>query len=320
MVVAARCLNGTSLSHIRRDGRAVQATQQVIVPIDSMRTQSGRTSIITANSDFVSVFRCNYCIDDYNSISNDDINDIYHNNDGVAQRDTSAQHGDKVMSANDMVSLRRCTNTFKLVINIDGNTSQHDSNHTNGIGMHSQSHQTSHIDDGMHYGTITKQKSMFVDNDKWLSRHITQKQHNHRRVHQHSYDHNAQQQSRSRMSSWSSDNELLFGATQQWKSVIASPWKVKEHINSYELRASSTALRWILSHPNTIGTRVTLISDSQVAVGCITKGRSSSHVLLRRLRSISAHVLASNVTLYTRWVPSEMNPADEPSRRFAANW
>lgn len=119
-----------------------------------------------------------------------------------------------------------------------------------------------------------------------------------------------------REASRSHDNDKLFAADQKWQVVIAAPWKVKEHINSYELRSSSTSLRWLLSHPNTIGKRITMISDSQVAVGCLTKGRSSSHVLLRRLRSISAHILASNITLYTRWIPSAMNPADEPSRRF----
>jgi hypothetical protein len=136
----------------------------------------------------------------------------------------------------------------------------------------------------------------------------------------HSHTRNQSSSYHHRASAWSQDNKLLFGENQRWHPIIASPWKVEEHINSYELRSLSTALRWVLSHPGTIGKRVTMISDSQVAVGCITKGRSSSHVLLRRLRNISAHVLAANITVYTRWVPSAMNPADEPSRRFTPRW
>jgi hypothetical protein len=120
-----------------------------------------------------------------------------------------------------------------------------------------------------------------------------------------------------RHSTWCQDNASLFDSKRKWRVVIASPWTCSEHINSYELRSSSTALRWVLSHPGTIGKRVTMISDSQVAVGGITKGRSSSHVLLRRLRSIAAHTLAAGITTYVRWVPSAMNPADEPSRRYA---
>lgn len=130
------------------------------------------------------------------------------------------------------------------------------------------------------------------------------------------YNTNQTTTSSQRFSKWSQDNTSLFDAKQRWRVVIASPWVCSEHINSYELRSSSTALRWVLSHPDTIGKRVTMISDSQVAVGCITKGRSSSHVLLRRLRSITAHTLAAGITTYVRWVPSAMNPADEPSRRY----
>jgi hypothetical protein len=113
------------------------------------------------------------------------------------------------------------------------------------------------------------------------------------------------------------DNTLVIGDVDvKWQVILAAPWRAIEHINSYELRSSSTALRWLLSHPGVIGKRVMLLSDSQVAVGCMAKGRTSSHVLLRRMRSIASHVLASGVHVHCRWIPSELNPADEPSRRF----
>jgi hypothetical protein len=47
----------------------------------------------------------------------------------------------------------------------------------------------------------------------------------------------------------------------------------------------------------------------------LRKGRSSSPLLLRRLRAISAWLLASGLRLLLYWTPSEDNPADEPSRR-----
>ena len=119
------------------------------------------------------------------------------------------------------------------------------------------------------------------------------------------------------MNNLARDNALIIGDVDvNWQVVLAAPWRALEHINSYELRSSSTAIRWLLSHPGTIGTRVMLLSDSQVAVGCMAKGRTSSHVLLRRMRSIASHVLASGINVYCRWIPSELNPADEPSRRF----
>ena len=75
-----------------------------------------------------------------------------------------------------------------------------------------------------------------------------------------------------------------------------------------------TAIRWVMSHHQSINRRVLLFSDSQVTVASIRKGRSSSHTLLRRLRYLSALLLSSGIRLVVRWIPSEVNPADEPSR------
>lgn len=102
----------------------------------------------------------------------------------------------------------------------------------------------------------------------------------------------------------------------RWSTIVSSSWRYAEHINVLELRALATSIRWILSHPSSIGRRVILLSDSSVVVGAVSKGRSSSQPLLRRLRAISALVLASGLQLHVKWIPSELNPADEPSRRF----
>lgn len=102
----------------------------------------------------------------------------------------------------------------------------------------------------------------------------------------------------------------------RWSVIAASRWKdPSEHINSLELRAAATAVRWTLSFPSsTPGRKLFLFSDSLVAIGSLSKGRSSSPLLLRRLRAISACLLASGLRLLLYWLPSELNPADEPSR------
>jgi hypothetical protein len=69
-----------------------------------------------------------------------------------------------------------------------------------------------------------------------------------------------------------------------------------------------------MSFRSAVGKRVLVLSDSQVVIGAVTKGRSSSPQLLRRLRTVSALVLAGGIRLSVRWVPSEFNPADGPSR------
>jgi hypothetical protein len=100
----------------------------------------------------------------------------------------------------------------------------------------------------------------------------------------------------------------------RWSTIVSSPWSAPEHINVLELRSVSTAIRWVLSSPDSIGRRLLCLSDSQVVVFAISKGRSSSFEILRRLRYLSALVLAAGLQLSMRWIPSAANPADHPSR------
>ena len=101
-----------------------------------------------------------------------------------------------------------------------------------------------------------------------------------------------------------------------WSVILASRWRRDEHINVLELRAVHTAVRWALSYPLTFGCRIRILSDSKVTIGCVSKGRSSSASLLRRMRCLSASLLAAGVGVDLQYVPSALNPADEPSRRF----
>jgi hypothetical protein len=107
---------------------------------------------------------------------------------------------------------------------------------------------------------------------------------------------------------------VLSPADFSWSTIVSTPWRESEHINSLELRAISTAVRWALKSPDSIASRLIVFSDSQVAVFSSNKGRSSSHLLLRRLRPLAACLLSSGLRLLLRWIPSEDNPADGPSR------
>ncbi len=101
-----------------------------------------------------------------------------------------------------------------------------------------------------------------------------------------------------------------------WRTIVSSGWSRSEHINVLEMRAACTAVRWVLSFPNAVGSRVLLLADSLVCVYGLLKGRSSSPPLLRVLRCLSAHLLSSGLSLVPRWIPSALNPADAPSRDF----
>ena len=131
-------------------------------------------------------------------------------------------------------------------------------------------------------------------------------------------------------------------ASANWSTIVSAQWKRTEHINSLELRAALSGVRWSLSSPLSVeelsfnysnsadsnsgcinkrrqwcGRRLLIFSDSSATVGSINKGRSSSHRLLRPLRSLNALLLASGVQLYVVWIPSKANPADAPSRRWS---
>ena len=110
-------------------------------------------------------------------------------------------------------------------------------------------------------------------------------------------------------------SEARAGA-RRWRTIVSGAFRRPEHINELELRSVLTAVRWVLTSPDSINRRLLLLSDSQVAVGALTKGRTSAHFLLRRLRPISALLLASGIQLSVRWIPSKLNPADAPSRRY----
>lgn len=108
-----------------------------------------------------------------------------------------------------------------------------------------------------------------------------------------------------------------FVERQNWKVIVSARWRAPEHINSLELRAVSTAVRWLVSSSSRspcFGHKVLVLSDSMVAVGALRKGRSPSRLLLRRVRAIAAVALAFSLRLTVLWIPTDINPADEPSR------
>lgn len=100
----------------------------------------------------------------------------------------------------------------------------------------------------------------------------------------------------------------------RWSTIVSKAWRDPEHINALELRAVLLAVHWVLSFPSSLTRRVFLLVDSTVAFFSLWKGRSSSPQLLLILRKIGALLLASGVSLLPGWVPSEVNPADNPSR------
>lgn len=100
----------------------------------------------------------------------------------------------------------------------------------------------------------------------------------------------------------------------KWRTAVSSPWRHEEIIARLEMRAALTAVRWASTSPHFPCSRLLLLTDSAVVAGALAKGRSSAFGILRIQRHIAAALLSSAVALSVRWIGTDFNPADAPSR------
>ena len=102
-----------------------------------------------------------------------------------------------------------------------------------------------------------------------------------------------------------------------WNVAHSYPYtRRKDHINILELRSILHALEWRSRVTSFNSCRFLHLSDSQVCLSVLTKGRSSSRPINRLLRRAAALCLALDLLPLWAWVESRLNPADEPSRRY----
>ena len=102
-----------------------------------------------------------------------------------------------------------------------------------------------------------------------------------------------------------------------WKWGVIAGWKWRhgsEHINSLELRAVLTTLRWRIEKQKQVVCRMVHLVDSLVCLHALSRGRSSSRKLRRTMARVNALVLAGNVQVVWAYVHTDDNPADRPSR------
>ena len=103
------------------------------------------------------------------------------------------------------------------------------------------------------------------------------------------------------------------------------PWHVRaayglahDHINYLELRALVGLITRRCRSSANFGLRLVALLDNQAACGAAAKRRSSSKRLNRLLRRLCAFLLAADVYLALKYIPSAVNPADPPSRQIFA--
>lgn len=114
---------------------------------------------------------------------------------------------------------------------------------------------------------------------------------------------------------------LSFGVLDKaWRVTGRGRWKRKEPIPVLEARASLYGIKHTLRNTSNFKKRHVILSDSITAVAALDKGRGRSFKMRRVTQEVAALCLSTHTSFHFRWLPSEWNPADGPSRgsKFAS--
>ena len=103
----------------------------------------------------------------------------------------------------------------------------------------------------------------------------------------------------------------------RWHELSRGRWEVAEHNNVLELRCLISVLRHLARSSRRWHKRVAIMTDSVVSMAALQKGRSSATALLRLARVACGIALVLGIKGCYRWVPSQWNMADGPSRGVA---
>ena len=101
-----------------------------------------------------------------------------------------------------------------------------------------------------------------------------------------------------------------------WKPVRWGRWEIDEDISVLEARALLKGLKRALCLPDSRSKRHLFLIDNMGVTLAFSRSRSSHFRILRQIRQASAYLLATNSSASFRWLPSELNSSDEPSRLY----
>ena len=101
----------------------------------------------------------------------------------------------------------------------------------------------------------------------------------------------------------------------RWRTVTGWKWRNNdEHINTLELRAVYTSIKWRVEQLQQQQVRCVHLVDSLVSLHSLSRGRSSSRKLMRTVMKINSLLLVSGLHTLWGYVDTKQNPADRPSR------
>ena len=111
--------------------------------------------------------------------------------------------------------------------------------------------------------------------------------------------------------------EVPFALMQpeRWHTDKIGMWKnASEHISLKEGRCFILALRRLSRDSKQRGKRLLVLVDNLALGMALSKGRAHDFHMLRICQQAAAISLAADFFVRPRWIPSEVNPADGPSR------
>ncbi|CAK0909111.1 unnamed protein product, partial [Prorocentrum cordatum] len=110
----------------------------------------------------------------------------------------------------------------------------------------------------------------------------------------------------------------ILGSQEDWKVCFYGRFNRAADIVILEGEALVMGVRHFVRNTANHGRRLLLLCDNMGLVLASGKGRSSVPSLNLVLRRLAAISIFANIDITVRWIPSELNPADAPSRLPAA--
>ena len=109
-----------------------------------------------------------------------------------------------------------------------------------------------------------------------------------------------------------------FACDSGWTTQFATRMRHPEHITLLEARGSLQAIRHKLRSSKNFGLKHLHLGDNLGMTLAFDRGRAKSVPLLMCCRRAAAYCVAGQCSFIHRWIPSEWNPADGPSRQWEA--
>ena len=101
-----------------------------------------------------------------------------------------------------------------------------------------------------------------------------------------------------------------------WHTILSKPWFRDEHITLLEARTGRLVCKSLGRSVGNRNKKHLILGDSMGSILAFLKGRSGDYRMLGCCKSVAAYTVALNCKFKWRWVVSEVNHADAPSRMF----